>query len=180
MGSIQPYDSVPAGSWSLENKVVLITGAGRGLGAGMARELSSRGATVCINYARSAKPALALVEEIESQGGRACAIQADVSKVPEVTRMFEEAIAHFGKIDIVVNNSGMESFAKEEEVTEEMYDAVFGLNTRAQFFVGQHALKHLSRMYLHDLESLLDNLTSADLAMQMVAVLSSCRQSLPP
>ena len=133
-----------AGSWSLKGKVVLITGAGRGLGAGIARELASRGAAVCINYARSAKAANDVVQEIESQGGRAFAIQADVSKVPEVTKLFEEALAHFGKLDIVINNSGMESFAKEEEVTEEMYDAVFGLNTRAQFFVGQHALKHLS------------------------------------
>ena len=144
MGSLPAYDATTAGSWSLEDKVVLITGSGRGLGAGIAKELASRGAAVCVKYARSAKAALGVVQDIESQGGRAVAIQADVSKVPEITRMFEEALAHFGKIDIVMNNSGMESFAKEEDVTEEMYDAVFGLNTRAQFFVAQHALKHLT------------------------------------
>ena len=144
MGSLPSNGTTAVGSWSLEGKVVLITGAGRGLGAGIARELASRGAAVCINYARSSQPALDLVKEIESQGGRAFAIKADVSKVTEVTRLFDEAIAHFGKLDVVMSNSGMEAFSKEEDVTEELYDAVFGLNTRAQFFVGQHALKHLS------------------------------------
>lgn len=144
MGSLPSNGTTAVGSWSLEGKVVLITGAGRGLGAGIARELASRGAAVCINYARSSQPALDLVKEIESQGGRAFAIKADVSKVSEVTRLFDEALAHFGKLHVVMSNSGMEAFSKEEDVTEELYDAVFGLNTRAQFFVGQHALKHLS------------------------------------
>lgn len=144
MGSLPSNGTTAVGSWSLEGKVVLITGAGRGLGAGIARELASRGAAVCINYARSSQPALDLVKEIESQGDRAFAIKADVSKVSEVTRLFDEALAHFGKLDVVMSNSGMEAFSKEEDVTEELYDAVFGLNTRAQFFVGQHALKHLS------------------------------------
>ncbi|RVX69880.1 hypothetical protein B0A52_05715 [Exophiala mesophila] len=128
----------------LDGKVALITGAGRGLGSGLAKILSERGAAVVINYASSAKPALATVAEIEKSGGRAVAIQANVSKVPEVTKLFEEAIKAFGKLDIVINNAGTEAFAKPEDVTEELYDQVFGLNTRAQFFVGQHALKYLS------------------------------------
>lgn len=132
---------------SLEGRVALITGAGRGLGAGLALELASRGALVVLNYARSAKAALAVVAEIESQGGSAVAIQADISKTSEVTKLFDAAMAHFGRLDIVINNAGMESFASEEDVTEKMFDEVFGLNTRAQFFVAQHGLKHLSRMF---------------------------------
>jgi len=128
----------------LDGKVALITGAGRGLGAGLAKTLSARGASVVINYASSAKPALATVAEIEKNGGKAIAIQANITKVPEITKMFDQAIKHFGKLDIVINNAGMEAFSKPEDVTEELYDSVFALNTRAQFFIGQHALKYLS------------------------------------
>lgn len=132
---------------SLEGRVALITGAGRGLGAGLARELSSRGASIVLNYARSAKAALTVVADIEGAGGSAVAVQADISKTSEVTKLFDAAMAHFGRLDIVINNAGMESFANEEDVTEKMFDEVFGLNTRAQFFVAQQGLKHLSRMY---------------------------------
>lgn len=132
---------------SLEGRVALITGAGRGLGAGMARELASRGASVVLNYARSAKAALLTVADIETDGGSAVAIQADISRVSEVSRLFDAAMAHYGRLDIVINNAGMESFGDEEDVTEEKFDEVFGLNTRAQFFVAQHGLKHLSRTY---------------------------------
>jgi 3-oxoacyl-[acyl-carrier protein] reductase len=146
MGSYATTPQMHAGT-SLEGRVALITGAGRGLGAGMARELASRGASVVLNYARSAKAALAVVADIESEGGSAIAIQADISKPSEVTKLFDAAIAHFARLDIVINNAGMESFANEEDVTEKMFDEVFGLNTRAQFFVAQHGLKHLTREF---------------------------------
>lgn len=133
-------------SYDLQGKVALITGAGRGLGASIAKELASHGASVVINYAKSAGPAQALVDEIKAFPGKpqGVAIQADVSKTPEVKRLFEDALKTFGKIDIVVSNSGMEAFSPEEDVTEELYDKVFALNTRAQFFVAQHALIHAS------------------------------------
>ncbi len=128
----------------LDGKVALVTGSSRGLGAGIAMDLGSRGASVVVNYAKSASAAKKVVAEIESFGSKAIAIQADISKIPEVSQLFNEAICHFGRLDIVVSNSGMETFCKEEDVTEEIYDQVFSLNTRGQFFVAQHALRHLS------------------------------------
>ena len=133
----------------LDGKVALITGAGRGLGAIMAKTFAERGASVVINYAKSGKPAMETVAAIEKMGGKAVAIQGDVSKVADINKLFEQAYDHFGQLDIVVNNAGMEAFAKPEEVTEELWDQVFNINTRAQFFVGQNALKYLSSKLSH-------------------------------
>lgn len=127
---------------TLAGKVALVTGASRGIGAGMALELGKRGASVVVNYVKGKAGADEIVAKIESYGSKAVAIQADVSKVPEITKMFEAAKAHFGKINIVCSNSGTESFDKTEDITEERYDYVFGLNARAQFFVGQAAYKY--------------------------------------
>ncbi len=127
---------------NLTGKVALVTGASRGIGAGIAFELGRRGASVVVNYVKGLDGANAMVQQIEEMGSKAFAIQADVSKVTEITRLFEESKAHFGKIDIVCSNSGMESFDATEEITEERFDLVFGLNLRAQFFVGQHAYKY--------------------------------------
>jgi len=176
MGSLGSNQG-PSGGWSLKGKVALITGAGRGLGAGLAEILAERGANVVINYANSAKAAMAVVDRIEKAGGKAVAVQANVSKTPEVTRLFEQAVAHFGRLDIVINNSGMEAFSAEEDVTEELYDQVFGLNTRAQFFVGQHALKHLSRKSPPVERPAA--LVPADGPAQVAAALFSCRRSRP-
>jgi 3-oxoacyl-[acyl-carrier protein] reductase len=128
---------------SLEGKVALVTGGGRGIGRGVALELGKRGASVVVNYVSSKGPAEEVVKLIEGygNGAKAVSIQADVSKVPEIRRLFKEAKEHFGKIDIVMSNSGTESWDKTEEITEEKYDHVFNLNTRAQFFVGQEAFK---------------------------------------
>ena len=129
----------------LEGRVALITGGGRGLGAGIALELGARGATVAVNYSKSATAAQELVAKLKEQHStRAIAIQADISKTPEVTSLFAQTISHFGRLDIVVSNAGMESFIDEESVTEAEFDEVFGLNCRAQYFVAQHALKHVS------------------------------------
>ena len=126
----------------LEGKVALVTGAGRGLGAAFALQLAQAGADVVVNYANSAEYAMAVVKKIESFGGKAVAIKADISQVSEITMLFEETIKYFSHLDIVVSNAGKELFSPEEDVTEEMYDRVFQLNTRAQFFVGSHALKY--------------------------------------
>lgn len=132
-------------SASLHGKVAIVTGAGRGIGRGCAIELGKRGASVVINYQSSKTSADEVVQIIEScgSGAKSISIQADVSKVSEIERLFQETKKHFGKIDIVMSNSGTESWDKTEEITEEKYDHVFNLNARAQFFVGQAAWKHL-------------------------------------
>ncbi|KAF1986895.1 1,3,6,8-tetra-HN reductase [Aulographum hederae CBS 113979] len=132
-------------SASLEGKVALITGAGRGIGRGCAIELGKRGCSVIVNYANSKSSADEVCKIIEDtkSGAKAVSIQADVSKVSEINRLFEESKKAFGKIDIVMSNSGTESWDKTEEISEEKYDHVFNLNARAQFFVGQAAYKYL-------------------------------------
>ncbi|KAI2624895.1 1,3,6,8-Tetrahydroxynaphthalene reductase in complex with Nadph and Pyroquilon [Hypoxylon sp. NC1633] len=126
----------------LSGKVALITGAGRGIGRGIALELGQRGASVVVNYGRSSGPADAVVRELAKLGSKAVAIQADVSQPTEVAALFDKAIAHFGHVDIVVSNSGMEVWCEETEVTPELFDQVFNLNCRGQFFVAQQGLKH--------------------------------------
>jgi 3-oxoacyl-[acyl-carrier protein] reductase len=130
---------------SLEGQVALITGAGRGIGRGCAIELGKRGASVIVNYVSSEGPANEVCDIIKgfNNGAKAVAIKADVSKVSEIHRLFEEAKKAFGKINIVMSNSGTESWDKTEEISEEKYDHVFNLNTRAQFFVGQTAYKYI-------------------------------------
>lgn len=136
----------PLPAQTLAGKVALVTGAGRGVGAGIALDLASRGSSVVVNYANSASAAESVVKQIEAlpNNSKAIAVKANVSKTPEVSQLFATALKYFGKLDIVVSNSGMETFCAEEDVTEELYDRVFGLNTRGQFFVAQHALKYLS------------------------------------
>lgn len=102
----------------LDGKVALVTGSGRGIGAAMATELGRAGAKVVVNYANSKGPADQLVEEIKKLGTDAVAIQADVSKVPETVRLFDEAVKVWGGLDIVCSNAGVVSFGHLEEVTE--------------------------------------------------------------
>lgn len=129
-------------SGCLDGKVALVTGAGRGIGAGICLELGSRGAAVVVNYSKSASAADKVVSDLVALGARAVAIQADISKPAQISYLFERALEYFGRIDVVVSNAGMEAFKKEEDVTQEDYDEVFDLNARGQFFVAQQGLKH--------------------------------------
>ncbi|HUJ11632.1 MAG TPA: SDR family oxidoreductase [Verrucomicrobiae bacterium] len=129
---------------SLSGKVALITGASRGIGRAIAECLSRDGAAVAVNYARSADTARQFVREIESAGRKAFAVQADVARVSEVVRMFDETIAHFGKIDILVNNAGMIFQKPVSAVTEEEYDRIFDVNVKGTFFACQQAAKRLA------------------------------------
>lgn len=148
--------------YRLDGKVALVTGSGRGIGAAAAIELGRCGAKVVVNYSKSAAPALQVVKEIKKLGSDAVAIQANVSQVPEIVRLFDEAVQHYGRLDIACSNAGVVSFGHLEEVTEvairkvkllcyrpltclqEEFDRVFTLNTRAQFFVAREAYKHLN------------------------------------
>ncbi|KAI0417575.1 short chain dehydrogenase [Xylaria grammica] len=146
-GTITKYDQIPGplglASASLEGKVALVTGAGRGIGREMALELGRRGAKVIVNYANSKGSAEEVVQHIKKSGSDGASIRANVSKVPEIVAMFEEAVKIFGKLDIVCSNSGVVSFGHVKDVTEEEFDRVFATNTRGQFFVAREAYKHL-------------------------------------
>jgi len=131
-------------SASLKGKVALVTGSGRGIGREMALELGRRGAKVVVNYANSSEAADEVVALVKKNGSEGIAIKANVSVVPEIIKLFEEAVAHFGKLDIVCSNSGVVTFGHIKDVTEEEYDRVMNINTRGQFFVAREAYKHLS------------------------------------
>ena len=113
------------------------------MGRETALELARRGADVVVNYANSSKAADELVVEIKAMGRDAIAVKANVSDVAQIIDMFAQAKAHFGKLDIVVSNSGVVSFGHLKDVTEEEFDRVFSINTRGQFFVAREAYKNL-------------------------------------
>jgi len=144
MNGSTSYDgSVP--SYLLTGKVAIVTGSGRGIGKETALELARRGAKVVVNYAHSSEAAEKVVAEIKTfgKGADAIAIKANVANVKEIISLFEQAKAHFGKIDIVCSNSGVVSFGHLKDVTEEEFDRVFNINTRGQFFVAREAYKNL-------------------------------------
>jgi len=129
----------------LAGKVALITGAGRGIGRGIALELGKRGASIVVNYSRSSSSAEGVVAELAKLGSKSIALQADISKPEAVAALFDQALAHFGHIDYIISNSGMEVWCEETEVTPELFNQVFDLNCRGQFFVAQQGLKHGSQ-----------------------------------
>lgn len=113
------------------------------MGRETALELARRGADVCVNYANSSEAADVLVKEIKALGRDSIAVKANVGNVSETIEMFAKAKKHFGKLDIVVSNSGVVSFGHLKDVTEEEFDRVFAINTRGQFFVAREAYKNL-------------------------------------
>lgn len=135
---------MPASSTPLSGKIALITGSSRGMGRQHAIELASRGADIIVHYANSPQPAEEVVQIITSMGRKAISLKADISQPTQITTLFESAVKEFGRLDIVISNSGIELFGKIDEVTPEEFDKVFALNTRGQFFVAQQAYKHLS------------------------------------
>src|ERR1700759_313072 len=103
----------------LTGKVAVVTGASKGIGAGIAKALAAEGASVVVNYASSGTGAAKVVEEINQDGGRAVAVQGDVSKSGDVKRLFDTTQKAFGGIDILVNNAGVYEFAPLEDITED-------------------------------------------------------------
>jgi 3-oxoacyl-[acyl-carrier protein] reductase len=128
----------------LAGKVAVVTGASKGIGAGIARALAAAGARVVVNYATSKEGADRVVADIVSRDGKAVAIQADVSKPAEIQRLFAEARATFGAIDVLVNNAGAYEFQPLEAVTEGAFHRQFDLNVLGPIFATQEALKHFA------------------------------------
>lgn len=129
--------------YRLDGKVALVTGSGRGIGAAIAIQLARLGAKVVVNYANSVEHAEKVVAEIKNLNSDAIALRADVRDVSQTAKLFDDAVAHFGHLDIAVSNSGVVSFGHLKDVTEEEFDRVFSLNTRGQFFVAREAYRVL-------------------------------------
>ncbi len=123
----------------LSGKVAIVTGASKGIGAGIALRLAADGASVVVNYARSADGAEKVVKAITQAGGRATAIQADVSQPNEIKALFEKAAAAFGPADILVNNAGIYEFTDLAGITPESIDRQFGLNVKGLILATQAA-----------------------------------------
>jgi 3-oxoacyl-[acyl-carrier protein] reductase len=118
---------------SLHQKVILVTGASRGIGAAVARQLASQGASVIVNYAGSRQAAEQTVRTIKASGGEAIALQADVSKAAQVAALFEASIARYGKIDVLVNNAGIMITKLLKDTTDEDFTLQFDINVRGTF-----------------------------------------------
>jgi 3-oxoacyl-[acyl-carrier protein] reductase len=128
----------------LNGKVAVVTGASKGIGAGIAKQFAAEGAAVVVNYASSKQDADRVVDQISKGGGRAVAIQGSVAKKAEVERLFAEAEKAFGKIDIVVNNAGVYEFVPLEEATEQQFHRMFDTNVLGMLLSTQEALKHFN------------------------------------
>jgi 3-oxoacyl-[acyl-carrier protein] reductase len=127
----------------LSGKVAIITGASKGIGAAIAKAFASEGASVVVNYSSSRDGADAVVKEITKLGGKAVAVQGDVTKQADTQAIVKAAIENYGKLDIVVNNSGVYEFAPVEAITEEQFHRQFNTNVLGLLLVTQAAIKHL-------------------------------------
>src|ERR1700734_1797050 len=127
----------------LVNKVALVTGGSRGIGAAIAKRLAADEANVAITYAKDAGAASAVVKAIEHNGGKAVAIQADAADVEAVKSAVEKTVATFGRLDVLVNNAGTAIPRTFEETTLEEMDRVLDINIRGVFAATQAALKHM-------------------------------------
>ena len=123
----------------LGGKAVIVTGASKGIGAAIAKAMAEEGAEVVVNYASSAAGAERVVKEIGAAGGKAFAVQADVSKKAEIARLFAEADRHLGRLDILVNNAGIYQFAPLEDISEDFFYRQFDLNVLGALLCAQAA-----------------------------------------
>ncbi len=125
----------------LTDKIAVVTGASKGIGAAIARHFAAQGAKVVVNYASSKEDADKIVKTITDHGGAAVAIQGDVSKKEEVIRLFEETKNTFGGLDILVNNAGIYDYLPVEQITEESFHRQFNINVLGSIFTIQESLK---------------------------------------
>jgi 3-oxoacyl-[acyl-carrier protein] reductase len=125
----------------LKNKVAVVTGASKGIGAGIAKALAAEGASVVVNYSSSKEGADRVVAEIAQSGGKAIAVQGDVAKASDVQRIFAETKKAFGKLDVLVNNAGVYQFAPLAEIIEEQFHRQFNTNVLGLLLATQEAAK---------------------------------------
>lgn len=124
----------------LKDKVAIVTGSSKGIGAGIAKEFAKQGAKVVVNYSSSKESADRVVNEITQNGGTAIAVQADISKIADIKRLFEETKNAFGRLDILVNNAGVWKYEMLEEVSEESFHLQVNTHLMATIFCAQQAV----------------------------------------
>lgn len=132
-------------SKKLQGKVAVVTGASKGIGAEIAIHLAAEGAAVVVNYSSSKEGAERVVKKIIEKGGKAIAVQANVSQQKDIKNLFSETVKSFGKVDILVNNAGVYEFAMLDEVTTEHFHKMFDLNVLGLILASQEAAKHLGK-----------------------------------
>jgi len=125
-------------------RIALVTGGSRGIGAAIVRRLARDGHAVAINYASSAAEAETLADDIRAAGGRALAVRADVSRSDQVLAMFDQVEAELGRIDVLVNSAGILKMVPLAETSDELYDQTFGINTRGTFNTLREAATRLA------------------------------------
>ncbi len=128
----------------LENKTAIVTGGSRGIGANLCRCLAEAGANVLVNYANNREAASAVVSKIEAAGGKAVAVQADVSRSADVTRLFDVAEQTYGQVDILVNNAGVVHYKTIEDTTDEEFIRLMQINVNGVFYGMREASKRLA------------------------------------
>ena len=126
----------------LTNKVAIVTGASKGIGAGIAKSLGAEGAKVVVNYSSSKAGAEKVVADIKAKGGKAVAVHGDFSKQEDIGKVFAEVKKTFGRLDTLVNNAGVYAFSPLEEVTEEHFHKLFNLNVLGLILASKEAAKH--------------------------------------
>jgi len=129
---------------TLDNKIALVTGASRGIGAAISRQLATAGAKVVVNYAGNAQAAEEVVAAIRASGSDALAVRGDVSKASEVKSLFDAAINHFGRLDILVNNAGVILYKRLVDITDEEFDRLLGINVKGVFYALREAATRLA------------------------------------
>jgi NAD(P)-dependent dehydrogenase (short-subunit alcohol dehydrogenase family) len=129
----------------LKDRTAIVTGAGRGIGSGVALRLAQEGANVVVNYAHSAEGAEAVANQIKALGRKAITVQADVSRVDQVQAMVVETVGTFGGVDILVNNAGIDPHAPFLEMTEEQWDWIIDTNLKGNFLCSQAAAREMAK-----------------------------------